>query len=85
MIQLKQYQESAVRDLLTKSVGLLSKNVSKSFSIVFKAPTGSGKTVIMQEFLKRLSEIPGQGNSYVWLSVGDIAGQSRKSFERMLN
>ncbi len=84
MIRLRQYQENAVRELLTKSLGLLDKKVSRPMSLVFKAPTGSGKTVMMQEFLKRLSDVPGRKYSYVWLSIGDIAGQSKRSFEKTL-
>jgi superfamily II DNA or RNA helicase len=53
---LKNYQDEAVRELLSAILRYLVKTGSKS--LVLKAPTGSGKTVIMQEFLRRLADIP---------------------------
>ena len=58
---LKQYQKKAVKELLGATVKIINQsppNSCDSFSksIVFKAPTGSGKTIIMQDFLKNLSE-----------------------------
>lgn len=84
MITLRQYQETAVRELFAESVSILGRPSSESRTLVLKAPTGSGKTVMMQSYLKRLSEIPGKRLSFVWLSIGDIAGQSRRSFVKNL-
>lgn len=39
---------------------------------------------MMQEYLRRLSEIPGKRLAFVWLSIGDIAGQSKRSFVKNL-
>ena len=54
MIQLREYQEQAVKELIEFSNSLLAREGNKT--IVFKAPTGSGKTVMMAEFLKQLIE-----------------------------
>ncbi len=51
-MQLKIYQEDAISDLLDKAKKLLSAGGGKK--LVFKAPTGSGKTIMMAEFLKQL-------------------------------
>jgi type III restriction enzyme len=51
-MQLKIYQEDAIADLLDKAKKLLSADGGKK--LVFKAPTGSGKTIMMAEFLKQL-------------------------------
>ena len=51
-MKLKDYQEIAIKDLLEKAKKLLV--VSGSKKLVFKAPAGSGKTIMMAEFLKRL-------------------------------
>ena len=40
-----QYQQKAVSELVEKTIGLLSLSGNRH-TLVFKAPTGSGKTVI---------------------------------------
>ena len=47
-MQLKTYQEDAIDDLLDKAKKLL--NIADGKKLVFKAPTGSGKTIMMAEF-----------------------------------
>ena len=54
MIKLRDYQENAVEELLNKSKKLFSLQGNKT--IIFEAPTGSGKTIMAAEFLKCLSE-----------------------------
>jgi superfamily II DNA or RNA helicase len=44
---LKNYQTTAIDELLTKARKLL--NYSDNKKMVFKAPTGSGKTIMMAE------------------------------------
>ncbi len=79
MLILKQYQEQAVRDLINAGIKWCSR--TGTHSIVFKAPTGSGKTVVMQEFLRRFSTTPHMGKyAVIWISVGDLAKQSKDSF-----
>lgn len=76
MIELKEYQHSAVNELVKQTRGLLSNSGSKV--CVFKAPTGSGKTIMMAELLQRLSDedLP---NDYVfvWTSLYDLHSQSK--------
>ena len=80
---LKNYQEKRVQELLSTTLRLVSESVSKS--IVFKAPTGSGKTVMMQEYLRRLADTPTRSEyTFVWISVNDLSRQSKKSFEKNL-
>ena len=80
---LKNYQDEAVRELLSAILRYLVKTGSKS--LVLKAPTGSGKTVIMQEFLRRLADIPTPWEyAFIWISVNDLSRQSKRSFERNL-
>ncbi|MEW6618057.1 MAG: DEAD/DEAH box helicase family protein [bacterium] len=50
-MQLKIYQENAIDDLLIKAKRLLGYSGSKK--LVFKSPTGSGKTIMMAEILKK--------------------------------
>lgn len=52
---------------------------------MFKAPTGSGKTIMMQTFLGDLSSVPmSEELCFVWISVNDLSRQSKASFEKNL-
>lgn len=51
---LKDYQYEKIGELLDKAKKLLGYSGSKK--LIFKSPTGSGKTIMMAEFLKRLVE-----------------------------
>ena len=53
-MQLKIYQEDAIADLLDKAKKLL--NMEDGKILVFQSPTGSGKTIMMAEFLKQLDD-----------------------------
>lgn len=80
---LKNYQEKRVQELLSTTLRLLSLGGSRS--LVFKAPTGSGKTVMIQEYLRRFAETPTRGEyAFVWISVNDLSRQSKRSFEKHL-
>lgn len=76
-MKLKNYQINAVQKLYTKSLGLLSKSGTRN--AVFKAPTGSGKTIMMAEYLSQLAkaELP---NKYVflWISSNNLHNQSKE-------
>ncbi|MBZ1345533.1 MAG: DEAD/DEAH box helicase family protein, partial [Candidatus Nealsonbacteria bacterium] len=80
-MQLKIYQENAIDDLLTKSKRLLGYSGSKK--LVFKSPTGSGKTIMMAEFLKQLvddREIR-QSLGFIWTAPRQLHKQSREKLE----
>ena len=47
-MQLKDYQNTAIKKLLTRSKELLEQSGEKK--VIFKAPTGSGKTIMTAEF-----------------------------------
>lgn len=80
---LKNYQEKRVQELYSTTLRLLSDRGSRS--IVFKAPTGSGKTVMMQEYLRRFADTPmDREYAFVWISVNDLSRQSKRSFEKNL-
>lgn len=81
MIELKQYQEKAINKLKSEINELLSYSESKV--CVFKAPTGSGKTLMVAEFLKRLvtKRDDGKKLSFIWISVNQLHDQSRNKLE----
>jgi len=80
-MQLKIYQENAVEDLLGKAKKLLGYSGNKKLG--FKAPTGSGKTIMMAEFLKRLvndNEVR-QSLTFIWTAPRQLHIQSREKLE----
>ncbi len=80
-MQLKSYQENAINELLTKAKRLLGYSGSKK--LVFKSPTGSGKTIMMAEFLKRLvddREVK-QSLGFIWTAPRQLHIQSREKLE----
>ena len=81
-MQLKIYQEKAIEDLLEKSKRLLGYPGNKK--LVFKAPTGSGKTITMAEFLKELvndREIRTE-LSFIWTAPRHLHFQSKDKLEK---
>lgn len=81
-MQLKIYQENAIEELLEKAKKLLAHSDGKK--LVFKAPTGSGKTIVTAEFLKRLvddREIK-KSLSFIWTAPRQLHIQSREKLEK---
>lgn len=75
------YQLDAIQKLKDKSNELL--NLQGNHTIVFKAPTGSGKTVIMAEFLKDFvtSRSDNKAFSFIWTAPRKLHAQSRIKLE----
>ncbi len=80
-MQLKIYQENVIDDLLSKAKRLLLRSGEKK--LVFKAPTGSGKTIMMAEFLKHLVDDPEIRTelSFIWTAPRQLHIQSRAKLE----
>ncbi len=81
-MELREYQEKAVGDLKKKANELLELGTTKT--IVFKAPTGSGKTMMMAEFLKDLVENRDDNKSFsfIWTAPRQLHTQSKEKLER---
>jgi type III restriction enzyme len=80
-MQLKIYQQNAIDELLKKAKKLLILGGGKK--LVFKAPTGSGKTIMMAEFLKQLvddREVK-QSLGFIWTAPRQLHIQSREKLE----
>jgi len=80
---LKDYQNLAIEKLKSESNELLDLGNGKL--AIFEAPTGSGKTIMIGEFLKRLvnplDREDSKTFSFIWISVRDLHNQSKKSLE----
>lgn len=82
MIELKQYQNEAVEGLLKDTYKLLQVPGARQ-KMVFKAPTGSGKTVSMAAYLNRLCEeltdkldIAQRQLAFIWIAPNQLHLQS---------
>ena len=82
MMKELQYQLEAVRDLTNRSNRLLRHDGNKT--LVFEAPTGSGKTIMMAEFLKSLIENRTDDKlfSFLWCAPRKLHKQSKKKLEK---
>jgi len=80
-IILKDYQQESVEELLKKSKRLLEYPGSKK--LIFRSPTGSGKTVMMAEFLKTLVQDieVRQSFSFIWTAPRQLHIQSKEKLE----
>src|SRR3990167_4387298 len=75
------YKETAVKQLLEKANELLDE--SGSDNIIFKAPTGAGKTIIMADFLMQfVSERKYHRTfSFIWAAPRKLHLQSKEKLE----
>lgn len=81
MFTLKNYQQEAVRELKDKVNHLLG--LGESRVCIFKAPTGSGKTLMMAEFLKEFVENRNDDKkfSFIWTAPRKLHDQSKQKLE----
>lgn len=81
-MQLKDYQLTAIQELLDTSKKLLAR--SDSQKIIFKSPTGSGKTIMVAEFMKQLVNDHENSTSlaFIWTAPRKLHTQSRQKLER---
>jgi type III restriction enzyme len=83
-IELKDYQREAVKELKEYFNLYLKK---KGKNIVFKAPTGSGKTVIVSTFVEEIVKENSDNLTFIWVSIGkgDLHKQSFRNVKKYLN
>ena len=78
MIELRDYQNKAVDELYDRFERMLKSSEQKT--CVFKAPTGSGKTVVVAELLRKLvKEKKDNKLSFVWIAPRALHQQSKKN------
>lgn len=80
---LLKFQKDAIDDL-NKAFLRLWKGRGKQLPLVFKSPTGSGKTLTVAHFIKGLNHLPQWkiDKAFIWITFSDdLAMQSRDKFK----
>ena len=82
MKRLKDYQRTAINQLLQFTNIYLT--TPKNETIVFQAPTGSGKTITIARYIQDIAEESDEDLCFLWISIGkgDLHRQSQKSVKR---
>lgn len=79
-ITLKGYQQKITDKIFERADDFLKNFDGAIFKkILFRAPTGSGKTVMMSAIVERLALESQQSLAFVWISKGVLAEQSKES------
>ena len=85
MIELRDYQKKAVRDLKQRMIEMLNDPDDRQ-RLIFKAPTGAGKTVMVSTLLDELTrDLPLNGDcrysrvAWVWIAPNKLHQQSYRS------
>jgi type III restriction enzyme len=78
------YQIRAVNELYNKTEQLLNNGEDMSL-LIFKAPTGSGKTIMTANYIQKLCNYLEEDLCFVWVSVGkgELHVQSKKKLEKI--
>ncbi|MFA5790582.1 MAG: DEAD/DEAH box helicase family protein [Caldisericia bacterium] len=77
------FQRETIDKLLATLTELWKKD-GKQLPLVFKSPTGSGKTFMMAYFVRGLNKLPNwdMDKAFIWITFSDdLAMQSKKKFE----
>ncbi len=81
-ISFKKYQQTTVDNIYEQADKFLKSFDGVNFKkILFRSPTGSGKTVMMSGIIERLALESESNLSFVWISKGVLAEQSKDSLE----
>lgn len=81
MFPLKPFQESAIAKLKDQFLDLWKSSATK-LPLVFKSPTGSGKTVMLAQFLRDIISDPrfiGNDVAFLWMSKGPTLVEQSKN------
>lgn len=79
------YQVKATNELVEKTEILLNKQ-KDSLILVFKSPTGSGKTIMTAKYIQKIINTLDDDLCFIWVSIGkgDLHIQSRDKLINIL-
>ena len=81
---LKNFQIKAVKELYEKSLELLQEEKG---NLVFQSPTGSGKTIMMSEFISRIAERDLEDDTFcfIWVAPNNLHLQSKDKVKNYIS
>lgn len=84
MFDLRDYQEEHVSSMAKTIDRYLEDDDDDNKICIFKSPTGSGKTIMMAELIKRLVDCRDDQKkiSFIWITVHKLHDQSKEKLER---
>lgn len=78
------FQEKHIDEVADTALKLLNDKYREQSTIVFKAPTGSGKTYMVSQALTKIAKSDKEKYSFIWISVNSLHEQSRQNLSRYL-
>jgi type III restriction enzyme len=78
-----EFQKDTINDLTKAFLNLWTED-GRQLPLVFKSPTGSGKTFMVAHFIRGLNHLPNwdEDKAFIWITFSDdIAMQSKNKFE----
>lgn len=78
------YQLKYIKKLAGLATEYLQDKFQKGNTIVFQAPTGSGKTYMISQALTQIVKNNKESYSFIWISVNSLHEQSRQNLSRYL-
>ena len=83
-LKLMDFQEKVIQKLIERFKELWETEPHK-IPLFFESPTGSGKTIMVANFIKRLRPPEFTPKiAFIWISFSGLAEQSRKKFEKYI-
>lgn len=79
-----EFQEIFIDEVADTALKFLNDKYRDQSIIVFKAPTGSGKTYMVSQALTKIAKPNKEKYSFIWISVNTLHEQSRQNLSRYL-
>jgi type III restriction enzyme len=79
-----EYQETYIVEVSDTALKYLNDKYREQSTIVFKAPTGSGKTYMISQALTKIAKKSKNAYSFIWISVNSLHEQSRQNLSHYL-
>lgn len=79
-----EYQEKYIKKVTDTAIEFLEDEFQEDNTIVFQAPTGSGKTYMISQALTQIAKQTKENYSFIWISVNSLHEQSRQNLLRYL-